>query len=164
MLLKTNIYYLSDIIEYFYKNSLYEIRLYCMHIHLGMTEKNLDSIPKYSNVIHSIKKIENINKIQLSIHRSPLCISSLTPKWILIREVSKRYLYNVWVWWEKLFDSQIREKVKTDECVNCYAYWRFCFWVYKKYIDKYWYSEFKRIWKEKLKLIIKGNLLLEKNK
>jgi len=155
---KLNINFIDKIIDFYYNIWFRRINLYWMLIHNNMSFENLKIIPYYSKIIDKINVCKKNINLELWIHWLPLCISSKINTVNLIREIENRYIYNIWNNWNKLFDDQINYKSKLNECKKCFAYWKFCFWVYKWYYKKYWDKEFKSISKKELYSILKNKL------
>lgn len=144
---KDNYLLTSSIAKKMYKIWVNEFRFYTMMLFNHFSIKNLDAVPKYSDFIPIINNLDNDILNICSIHWAPLCISTQVKFW-KIRELDINYIKNINSNNIKLFDNHIKNKEKVKECNRCYAYWKFCFWVYKWYLKKYWASEFKGISKE----------------
>lgn len=148
--------YYSDLVDY--------IRISFNIIVDWYSKKNYIFLPKYENIVKSFylynKEFNNVFlKKRLSIHWAPLCISyKLQELNIVIREVSRLYINDFSnKEWLKLYDDLTRSKTKLKQCSECFAYWKFCFWVYNKYIEKYWYKEFTSFSKDSVYNIIRKN-------
>jgi len=148
-----NINQLDSIIKYIYSLWIKNIVVSWIYNTYWFTKTNQEMLCKYSDIIYRINNIKDFieKNINLEVHWLPLCLhKKILINNYKIRELRPQEIYEILKGKENKPTSVYNKTYKSwiDACNNCYAYWKFCLWVFNDYLDKYWAWEFDSLNKE----------------
>ncbi len=158
-----NLKILDRILNFYFKKYNKKLSIQGMLTYPYSSDKNIEVLPKYEDIINNFNSLwKDIYKIEF-IHWIPLCIiNKIDNVSCRIRELDKRYLKSQKRDWVNLFETNFKTNYIWDKCRKCFALWKFCFWPWKKYVEKYWYEEFKVLSKQDVYTMLKKQILLER--
>ncbi len=124
----------------------------------GFSINNYNSLVPYiflKNTFENIKPLLNKGLI-IMVKGFPLCVHRFFIDynyWIKEFMFWETYDSKLDSVWEKVWDNQMDYKITLDKCKKCYAYKKYCFWVYKFYYKKYKDKELKSLSKREVELL-----------
>lgn len=159
-----NLELFEDNIIHFYVE--YNQKMFSLHWIINWDFSSFDNIAvmvdygKIINWLNSLWNKELSNNLILKIHWIPLCIHiNVKNIFYLIREIDSYHLFAINHSSENLLQSKIKNNYIGDKCRKCFAFWKFCFWPWKIYVEKYSYDIFRSLSKDDvISLIRKTNL------
>lgn len=133
------------------------------------TDTNRSILCKYSEIVEKINLLKDFiveNRINLEVHWIPLCIHKNILIWrYKIRELWKKEIRKILHSKETSWLAQYNKdyKILISKCKTCSAYWKFCLWVFKDYVEQFGEEEFMSLNNSEILWLIEDNRSITKS-